>query len=207
MVRSHLSSAGNPVTIPTAVLLIISRSGARSSPRWLNGHLVRVERVERVEQERRGRGRGLRWSAADGAGLSKPSESSAPLRAPVLYSHRRPRFVEKISPFRDRLRGGGQSEANSRLLSCWLTGGCDWHFLLGDFLRFFFSLYFFSFSFPLSKTKLVVTVQKHTIYESLAAEKSRGPSCWAVHADALSQPALILTAPNVSKLLPLSLYL
>lgn len=102
-----------------------------------------------MEEQRGGRGRGLRrGAAASRSGLEEAPrqalaetvapESSAPLRAPVLCALRRPRVVEQIGAFGDRLRGGGQQQgANSGLLGRRLTGGCDWHFLSGDFLRFF----------------------------------------------------------------------
>lgn len=104
VVRSHHSAAGNPVPIATTVLLVISRARARSSPWGLHGHLVRVWGVE---EERRGRGWGLRRGAVDGSRLREAPgtalavavapESSAPFRAPVLCPLgrlRRPRLVE-----------------------------------------------------------------------------------------------------------------
>lgn len=112
-------------------------------------------RVKGVEEERGGgggggggRGGGLRRraSAAVGSGLEEeaPSAAEAGTEAAVVGPlHRlcRPRLVEQISAFRDRLRGGGQPGANARLLSRGLSSGGDWHFLLGDFLWVFCAVF------------------------------------------------------------------
>lgn len=96
--------------------------------------------MQRVKEQGGGRGRGLRRGAAARSGLDEaPRQALAETEAPLRELRRRrcPRFVEQIGAFGDRLRGGGQQGANSGLLSRGLASGCDWHFLSGDFLRFF----------------------------------------------------------------------
>lgn len=97
VIRSHDSAS-----IHTTILLIISRARTRSSPWRLHGHWVGVKWME---EDRGGRGWGLRRRYVDGSGLRKaPSagldvthKSSAPLGVPEFYPLRRlhrPRLVE-----------------------------------------------------------------------------------------------------------------